>query len=190
MKNSSQSLPLQVFQSGVVPSDTDYRIFRDYGRVPGLDIAYVRNGYVYHTEFDRPEYIEEGSIQRAGKKTCSLQFSTISSGENALALIRGLVNSPYLVNPAEYHNSAQWVFFDVWGLFTVTYSAEVGTLFNVLMLVLMLGTVLRNVLATRTTQWHSLTQSVAENVYTLPMYLTSIAAHVGALLVALITGWI
>ncbi|CAH8582441.1 unnamed protein product [Schistosoma bovis] len=41
-----------VFQFGLVPSDTDYRIFRDYGLVPGLDLAYIQDGIWQHNTLD------------------------------------------------------------------------------------------------------------------------------------------
>jgi Zn-dependent M28 family amino/carboxypeptidase len=40
-------LAQEIFQADVIPSDTDYRIYRDYARVPGIDMAWYENGYVY-----------------------------------------------------------------------------------------------------------------------------------------------
>lgn len=33
----------------------------------GLDTAFIRNGYVYHTPFDDERQITPGSVQRAGE---------------------------------------------------------------------------------------------------------------------------
>ncbi|KAL3102316.1 hypothetical protein niasHS_003725 [Heterodera schachtii] len=102
----------EIFQLGVIPSDTDFRVFRDYGRISGFDIAYIRNGWVYHTEFDQPQRIEPGAIQR--------------SGDNVLALAKALIRSPYLKQPADFNEGSNWVFFDVVGLFTVFFSMHIA----------------------------------------------------------------
>ncbi|GMS85314.1 hypothetical protein PENTCL1PPCAC_7489 [Pristionchus entomophagus] len=110
-------LAQEVFQSGIIPSDTDFRIFRDFGRVSGLDIAYTRNGWVYHTEFDTEERIDAGSIQRAG--------------ENVLAVVRKVLNEEDLSKPGKAAEQNKWVFYDVVGLFTVRYTVELGVVLNV-----------------------------------------------------------
>ncbi|VDN55580.1 unnamed protein product [Dracunculus medinensis] len=121
-------LAQEIFQAGIIPSDTDFRVFRDYGRISGLDIAYFRNGWVYHTEFDLPKFIAEGCIQRAG--------------ENIYALIEALINSPYLDDQNYFTESNQWVFYDVIGLFTVFYSVPVGKFYNYLTALIILILVL------------------------------------------------
>lgn len=72
----------EMFQRHFIPSDTDFRIFRDHGKVPGLDMAHQYNGYVYHTRFDRPEILPRGTLQ--------------NTGDNVLALVRELANAPEL----------------------------------------------------------------------------------------------
>jgi len=103
----------EIFQSGIIPSDTDFRIFRDYGHIPGLDIAYVRNGYVYHTKFDTSDRIPLGSIQRAG--------------DNVLAVVVRLARLKDLGDSSE---TSSPVFFDLLGMKLISYPSYVGVMVN------------------------------------------------------------
>jgi len=153
----------EIFQSGIIPSDTDYRIFRDYGNISGMDIAYISNGYVYHTPFDTPERIQRGSIQRAG--------------ENMLALVKSLANSPYLADPGEFrHGSA--VFLDILGFGMIMYPARLGYLLNFLTAVVVLTKIILKIRRVHVT-------GTASRTYT-RMLLKAMCVHVLSWLVGML----
>jgi len=109
----------EIFQSGVIPSDTDFRIFRDFGRVPGLDIAYVSHGHVYHTEYDTSQRIPDGSIQRAGDNILSVL--------NRLSRLKNL-EEVSLDNTSMDDGSTTAIYFDFLGLVMVSYASWIGVI--------------------------------------------------------------
>ena len=74
---SGTVLASDVFSSGFIKSDTDFRVFRDDGNVPGIDLAFVERTRLYHTPRDTMSALARG---RPG----SMQ----GSGENALGFAR------------------------------------------------------------------------------------------------------
>uniref|UniRef100_A0A8C4ERV7 Endoplasmic reticulum metallopeptidase 1 n=1 Tax=Dicentrarchus labrax TaxID=13489 RepID=A0A8C4ERV7_DICLA len=105
----------EVFQSGIIPSDTDFRIYRDFGNIPGIDLAFIENGFIYHTKYDTADRILTDSIQRAG--------------DNILAVLKYLLKSEKLADSSEYRHG-NMVFFDLLGVVVVAYPARVGTILN------------------------------------------------------------
>nr|XP_015194061.1 PREDICTED: endoplasmic reticulum metallopeptidase 1 isoform X3 [Lepisosteus oculatus] len=105
----------EVFQSGIIPSDTDFRIYRDFGNIPGIDLAFIESGFIYHTKYDTPDRILTDSIQRAG--------------DNILAVVKHLALSDKLADSSEYRHG-NMVFFDLLGIFVVAYPARMGTIIN------------------------------------------------------------
>ncbi|KAH8275870.1 hypothetical protein KR026_003391, partial [Drosophila bipectinata] len=106
----------EVFQAGIIPSDTDFRIFRDFGVVPGLDMAGVYNGFVYHTEFDRYTVVSRDSLQH--------------TGDNLLALVRSISRSVEMYD-TEAYSEGHAIFFDFIGLFFVHYQQSTGVALNI-----------------------------------------------------------
>jgi Zn-dependent M28 family amino/carboxypeptidase len=114
----------EAFQMGLIPSDTDFRMFRDYADIPGLDISIVKNGWVYHTKFDKIQEIPPGCIQHVGS--------------NALALAESFGNLDY----SEIKLSdGKMVFFDCFGLFMIVYSEIGGMIINVLVTLLTIAVI-------------------------------------------------
>lgn len=111
----------EVFQNGLIPSDTDYRIFRDFAKMPGLDMAFIKNGYFYHTKFDSVDNITPGSIQH--------------EGSNVLSLVETLGNLDY--SQIQY-SEEKMVFFDMFGWFMVVYSETTARVINIFVSIVVL----------------------------------------------------
>ena len=103
----------EIFQANIIPSDTDFRIFRDYGNTyeGGLDFAFIRNGYVYHTRHDTIHNIQDGSIQQAGDNLLNVVIDFVS---------REIENR----SKDDEESDEDLVFFDMFGLFMVSYSCK------------------------------------------------------------------
>ncbi|KAF7287971.1 hypothetical protein GWI33_000031 [Rhynchophorus ferrugineus] len=104
----------EIFQSGIIPSDTDFRIFRDFGGLVGLDMAFIKDGYRYHTSYDDGDF-PLGSYQHAG--------------DNVLSLLKDLANSPELYD--KIPSEGKSVYFDVFGLFFVNYTTTLASAINI-----------------------------------------------------------
>ncbi|KAM8714026.1 hypothetical protein ACLKA7_014220 [Drosophila subpalustris] len=111
----SVTLAEELFQNNFIPSDTDFRIFRDYGNLPGLDMAHALNGYIYHTKYDNFKNLARGTYQ--------------STGENVLALTWALANAPEL-DDTDAHAEGHAVFFDYLGWFMVVYTESASIAIN------------------------------------------------------------
>ncbi|CAO3571190.1 unnamed protein product [Mortierella alpina] len=94
-----------LFATGLILSDTDFRQFVDHGNLTGLDMAVYKNSYLYHTHLDLDEFMEAGLPQHMG--------------ENTLALATFLTEKADLV---DLESTTSVVFFDVFGQFFVSYS--------------------------------------------------------------------
>lgn len=102
----------ELFQSGLIPSDTDFRIFRDFGNMSGLDLAHYKNGYVYHTRYDNLDRIGPVVLQ--------------NTGDNLFALVKAMSSH----NATAKRANVKYVFFDVLGLYMFSYTELSGAIGN------------------------------------------------------------
>ncbi|KAG0245690.1 hypothetical protein B0O80DRAFT_447867 [Mortierella sp. GBAus27b] len=95
-----------LFATGIILSDTDFRQFVDHGNLTGLDMAVYTNSYLYHTHLDLNQYMEQGLPQHMG--------------ENTLALVKHLGDEIDLTGGLE--KTSEVVYFDVLGYHFIVYS--------------------------------------------------------------------
>ncbi|KAL3287811.1 hypothetical protein HHI36_002272 [Cryptolaemus montrouzieri] len=113
---SGQTASEELFQANVIPSDTDFRIFRDFGNMVGIDMAFVRDGYRYHTKYDGFNNIPAGSYQQVG--------------DNVLSLVKSIANNPELAN--ENPITGNVVFFNFFGGTFISYTTSTAVIVNLL----------------------------------------------------------
>eukprot|EP00898_Chlorokybus_atmophyticus_P000288 jgi/Chlat1/125/Chrsp1S03090 len=132
----------EVFESGVIPSDTDFRMFRDFGHIPGMDWAYVSNGYTYHTILDTPHSLPAGSLQHCGDNLLAVTTALVrrhGRATSTLAMLNILLPRvlaitylaiPYMNGSIPMNDTSRTddaVFYDVVGVIQVAYSVPTAT---------------------------------------------------------------
>lgn len=85
-----------IFSSGVLMSDTDFRQFELYMNITGLDMAVVGHSYFYHTRKDLVQYIQPGVAQHMGDNTLAL-LEFLSSPESPLPSLTSGYSKPTTV---------------------------------------------------------------------------------------------
>ncbi|KNA24673.1 hypothetical protein SOVF_013590 isoform B [Spinacia oleracea] len=119
---------------GVIPGDTDYRIFaQDYGKIPGLDVIFLLGGYFYHTSSDTLERLLPGSIQARGDNLFSLVRAFASS-----SMLRNASERQYFESADQGTDSERAIFFDYMTWFMVYYPKSVAAVLHILPVVIFL----------------------------------------------------
>ncbi|CAG0913550.1 unnamed protein product [Notodromas monacha] len=113
-----------VFDSGLVPGDTDFRIFRDFGGLSGLDMAFIVNGYVYHTPRDTEDRIPPGSLQRAGDNVLALVRHLTMTNSDGDSNGNNSVNRDSEEQQRRQESGGKVIFFDLLGIVMITYRTK------------------------------------------------------------------
>lgn len=116
-------LASDVFATGLILSDTDFRQFEEYGNLTGLDMAVVGNSYAYHTRLDSTDNIQAGVSQ---------QF-----GENTIAILTYLTQQGMKLD--NIYKAQDRVYFSVFQKYFVSYSKNAAVLVSRLLFSVVLG---------------------------------------------------
>ena len=126
----------EIFRSKIFPGETDLSVFRDFGRIPGLDIIFVENvrvwcqsagsnsewqGYGYHAAEDKMERLKEHNLGREGKHLYRLCMNLANAKD---------LETLQKLNGTE-RNKDDDVFFDFLGVHLFWYSADFAYFLNI-----------------------------------------------------------
>ncbi|ORZ39964.1 hypothetical protein BCR44DRAFT_1496160 [Catenaria anguillulae PL171] len=116
------SMANDLFKSGLLISDTDYKQFMEHGDLPGgLDMAIYQHSYLYHTKLDREDLLPPGVIQHFG--------------QNTLDILKYLAFEANLDKVYE-DTSSDHAFFDFLGMFFVQVPGKLATNTGILLAII------------------------------------------------------
>jgi hypothetical protein len=145
----------EIFQNNLIPSDTDFRIFRDYGNLSGIDMAYINNAYVYHTEHDSLNNVGIGAMLRCGENVLNVAKELVSYSTK-VELTTSSNHLAYLILQAKLDPADQVmdqsektpVYFELVGYFAVSYPGWVGVILNLSVCAMGLFVIAKGIAAT------------------------------------------
>ncbi|GJQ10919.1 hypothetical protein GpartN1_g2710.t1 [Galdieria partita] len=109
------SVSQDFFDADLVPAETDFRVFWEDGKIPGIDLANYMNGQTYHTPRDASDRVTLETLQHMG--------------ETAYSLLLELAVNSNLMDEAEKNIEMQnerVIFHDFLGVYTFIYSEYIG----------------------------------------------------------------
>ncbi|KAI9344255.1 hypothetical protein BDR26DRAFT_209776 [Obelidium mucronatum] len=115
-----------LFKTGLILSDTDYRQFLEYGGMLGIDMAIYQNSYLYHTMLDTAENIQPGLIQH--------------SGENALDMVLHLMTEAEIET---FKEGRDFIYFDLFDTLFFVYSTKTAALIHAIVISLSVFEIIR-----------------------------------------------
>ncbi|KAJ3296435.1 hypothetical protein HDU79_006666 [Rhizoclosmatium sp. JEL0117] len=115
-----------LFKTGLIMSDTDYRQFVDYGNMVGIDLAIYQSSFVYHTMLDTAENIETGLIQHVGDNTLDLVLHLMKEAEIE-----------------KFEQSRDFIYFDLFDTFFFVYKTQTAHLIHGIVIVVALLELIR-----------------------------------------------
>lgn len=92
-------------------------------------MAFIKNGWVYHTKWDKLSEIPPGSLQHMGA--------------NALAILKHL-SSKIDFSEVDTDSSGKMVYFDVFGLFMIFYPRWAGMVIDCVIAIATIAAILMN----------------------------------------------
>lgn len=133
-----------VFNSRIIPSNTDFSVFTDYAGIPGYDFALVDNPFVYHTVYDDLRHLDPQGVLHGGITTFQLLMELAGKDDAIGAHLR--INTHNCSLPAfvakfasrigliEKSDDSQFVFFDIAYIVTVVYGEGLAAVLHTLVI--------------------------------------------------------